>query len=140
MITISAELLKLTRRQIKRITNDPLKSAKAVNLRYVSDNRPGIIRMKKQDTFIYLYKGIEITDEDKLIRIKKLVLPPAWKNVWICRNVCKKYYVHPSIITLYETNRLPGCLSLAGEAETKMDESGLTRDEQIVLKILNTIN
>lgn len=55
-----------------------------VHLRYVSDNKPGISRRKQGKKFIYLdKKGNTITDEKKLDRIHKLVIPPAWKKVWI---------------------------------------------------------
>jgi DNA topoisomerase-1 len=35
-------------------------------------------------------RGNRITDEDKLARIKALVIPPAWKDVWISPNVSAK--------------------------------------------------
>lgn len=53
-------------------------------LQYVSDTRPGITRRKQNGHFVYVDKqGREISDERILERIKKLVLPPAWENVWI---------------------------------------------------------
>lgn len=55
-----------------------------VHLRYVTDAKPGIIRKKQKKSFIYLDKhGKQITDEKELDRIHKLVIPPAWKKVWI---------------------------------------------------------
>jgi DNA topoisomerase-1 len=51
---------------------------------YVTDEMPGIKRLKKGKGFIYTYKNKQIRNEKELKRIKKLVLPPAWKNVWIC--------------------------------------------------------
>ena len=51
---------------------------------YASDSIPGITRKKSGKNFIYLDKnGNKVTDEKTLDRIKKLVLPPAWTNVWI---------------------------------------------------------
>ncbi|MXV52762.1 DNA topoisomerase IB [Pedobacter sp. HMF7647] len=51
---------------------------------YLTDSAPGISRVKKGAEFIYLdKKGEKITDEKLLKRIKSLVLPPAWTNVWI---------------------------------------------------------
>ncbi len=51
---------------------------------YASDSNAGISRKKSGDKFIYIdKKGNRITDEKTLDRIKKLVLPPAWTNVWI---------------------------------------------------------
>lgn len=54
------------------------------NLIYVTDSTPGITRIVVRDTFVYLNsKGEELTEVKTLERIKKLVLPPAWQNVWI---------------------------------------------------------
>jgi DNA topoisomerase I len=59
--------------------------AKAVGLRYVSDSARGFNRKKSGKSFKYFdSEGNKITDENILLRIKKLVIPPAWKNVWIC--------------------------------------------------------
>ena len=35
--------------------------------------------------FDYFFAGKKITDENELQRIKSLVIPPAWENVWICK-------------------------------------------------------
>ena len=74
----------ISKRKIKSIIHDPEKSAAAVNLVYVSDNQPGIVRKKTGEQFEYTFNGKLVTDEEQLLRIKKLVLPPAWENVWIC--------------------------------------------------------
>ena len=51
---------------------------------YGSDSNPGIGREKSGKNFTYFdKKGDKITDERALERIRKLVLPPAWTNVWI---------------------------------------------------------
>lgn len=78
------EILKISRRRIKSLFKDPIKSAEAVNLRYVSDHEPGIERVQAGDRWEYYYKGKKITDTEELIRFKSLVIPPAWQNVWIC--------------------------------------------------------
>lgn len=52
---------------------------------YVHDSRPGIRRKKKGKKFEYITPaGKVITDEKTLHRIRSLIIPPAWKNVWIC--------------------------------------------------------
>ncbi len=67
------------------LAEDPAKVAKAARLNYVNDSQPGISRRQKHDHFIYLNpKGEEVTDEASLARIRKMALPPAWQNVWIC--------------------------------------------------------
>lgn len=64
---------------------DPEESAKAAGLRYVSDDMPGIRRRKRGKGFTYLdAKGNTVTDERTLERIRKLAIPPAWTDVWIC--------------------------------------------------------
>ena len=63
---------------------DPQESAKAANLRYVSDSRPGITRRKAGKGFTYTDpKGQKLTDPKELARIKALAIPPAWTEVWI---------------------------------------------------------
>ncbi len=63
---------------------DPRESARAANLRYVSDSRPGITRRKAGKGFTYTDpKGQRLTDPKELARIKALAIPPAWTDVWI---------------------------------------------------------
>jgi DNA topoisomerase I len=60
-------------------------AAKSAHLRYVSDRRPGIARVRITSGFIYKNPdGSVITDAEELARIKALAVPPAWENVWIC--------------------------------------------------------
>lgn len=73
----------ISKRRIKSLLKSPVKTAEAVNLVYLSDNVPGIERIKTNDGFEYQYEGKKVTDEETLLRIKRLVLPPAWENVWI---------------------------------------------------------
>ncbi len=60
-------------------------AAKVAHLRYVSDRRPGISRLREADGFRYVAPdGAPVTDEDTLARIRKLAIPPAYEAVWIC--------------------------------------------------------
>jgi DNA topoisomerase-1 len=62
----------------------PAESAKEVGLRYVHDTQPGIQREKAGKGFRYLnHDGRPVKDRDTLKRIEALVIPPAWKQVWI---------------------------------------------------------
>jgi DNA topoisomerase-1 len=64
---------------------DPVESAKAAGLRYVSDSRPGIRRKRVGKHFSYIGRDDKpIRDPDELRRIKQLAIPPAWTDVWIC--------------------------------------------------------
>jgi DNA topoisomerase-1 len=83
---LSAEdVLKLPKRKLRSIIKDAAKAASAVDLIYVSDSQPGINRIKRGRSFTYLLGNEKLTDKEELKRIKKLVIPPAWKNVWICK-------------------------------------------------------
>src|SRR5687768_8110145 len=60
-------------------------SAAAAGLRYSSDTRPGITRTRHGKTFRYYSpQGRRITAAEDLERFRALVIPPAWKDVWIC--------------------------------------------------------
>ncbi len=67
-----------------QLMHDPVQTAKAARLLYVSDTIPGINRRKAGDHFTYTdAKGEPIDDEDTLRRIRSMALPPAWERVWI---------------------------------------------------------
>jgi DNA topoisomerase I len=56
-----------------------------MRLRRVSCDRPGLTRRRRGPAFSYLdAKGQVITDPVALDRIKRLAIPPAWTDVWIC--------------------------------------------------------
>lgn len=85
MEVLAEEILQLSKRELRVIIADPEKSAQAVNLIYVHDTAPGIKRIKKGKKFDYIAKEtIKVTSEKDLVRIKSLVIPPAWEQVWIC--------------------------------------------------------
>ena len=84
METTTEQISRLPKRKIKTILHDAEKAAQAVNLVYVSDTAPGITRVKKGDAFLYLLNNQPLKDDEELQRIKSLVIPPAWENVWIC--------------------------------------------------------
>jgi DNA topoisomerase-1 len=67
-----------------RLHRDYKFTAQVASLHYVSDSAPGILRIKKGSGFSYkLSSGQTVKDKDVLARIKRLVIPPAWTNVWI---------------------------------------------------------
>jgi len=79
------QLLNISKRKLRSIVKDEEKTAKAANLVYVTDKEPGIERKKEGENFQYYYKGEKIKDDEELLRIKHLVIPPAWEKVWICK-------------------------------------------------------
>lgn len=56
-----------------------------MSLRYVTDSAPGYRRVKKGAGFVFLRAdGRQVTDPAELERIRRLAIPPAWTDVWIC--------------------------------------------------------
>ena len=59
-------------------------AARSAGLRYVSDRKPGISRVRTPAGFGYRHPdGSKVVDEPTLSRIRKLAIPPAYENVWI---------------------------------------------------------
>ena len=64
---------------------DAAQSAKDAGLRYVTDARPGLTRRRHGKYFRYFDSdGKPLKDKATLARIRSLVIPPAWSDVWIC--------------------------------------------------------
>jgi DNA topoisomerase I len=63
---------------------DPVEAASAARLHYVSDDEPGIERVRSGKGFRYRRGGRPVRDRATLARIRSLVIPPAWTEVWIC--------------------------------------------------------
>ena len=64
---------------------EPGDSARAAGLRYVSDLTPGMRRIRAGKGFRYTGSdGRSLRDPPTLARIKRLAIPPAWTDVWIC--------------------------------------------------------
>lgn len=66
---------------------DPRLAARAAKLRYVHDRQPGFRRERlgEKEFRIVDPAGCEVTDPEHLERIRKLAIPPAYEQVWICR-------------------------------------------------------
>jgi len=68
-----------------KVVSDSAEAAAEAGLRYVSDDQPGYSRKRKGDDFEYFdTEGKPIEDEQRILRIKRLAIPPAWTDVWIC--------------------------------------------------------
>jgi DNA topoisomerase-1 len=68
----------------KKQEANSIEAAEDAGLRYVSDEQPGYTRKAKGDDFEYFdVEGKPISDEQRLLRIKRLAIPPAWIDVWI---------------------------------------------------------
>ncbi len=65
----------------------PRQAARRAKLIYVSDQSPGLGRRRRGRSFTYHRPdGKVIRDAATLKRIAALVIPPAWRDVWICAN------------------------------------------------------
>jgi DNA topoisomerase-1 len=65
---------------------DAREAARAAKLHYTNDSEPGFSRHESARGFFYRdAKGARIVDEAVLARIRKLAIPPAYTDVWICR-------------------------------------------------------
>ena len=71
-------------KKLEKIGRDPKITAKAAGLRYVTDSMPGFTRKKSGTGFSFYDAEGKVVKEGELIqRFKKLVIPPAYTNVWI---------------------------------------------------------
>jgi DNA topoisomerase IB len=61
--------------------------AAQAGLVYVSDSQPGIRRLRRGKRFAYVGPDNRaVSDPAELRRIARLAIPPAYTQVWICRN------------------------------------------------------
>ena len=106
---------------------DPREAAEAAGLVYVNDEDRGIRREGKGDGFAYFKpNGDPVTDEATLERIRKLAIPPAYTDVWICTRANghlqatgrdargrKQYRYHPQFREAREGNKYEHMLEFA---------------------------
>ena len=106
---------------------DPRDAADSVGLRYVTDDRPGISRRKSGTGFTYRKPdGTKLADKDVLKRIRSLVIPPAWADVWICARADghiqatgrdakgrKQYRYHPRFREIRESTKYDHVIAFA---------------------------
>jgi DNA topoisomerase-1 len=108
-------------------TAEPKQAAAAVGLRYVSDARPGFRRRRAGKSFSYLtQEGTRLADTAAIERIRKLAVPPAWTDVWICPFADghlqatgrddrgrKQYKYHPRFRQLRESTKYDHAIAFA---------------------------
>lgn len=71
--------------QLEKIAGDVTVTARTVGLRYCANNSKGYFRVRDKKGFHYIDENnTRVNSREILDRIAKLVLPPAWENVWIC--------------------------------------------------------
>jgi len=75
--------------------NDLLAAARAAGLRHVDDSQPGLRRrrtgkkLRQGKRWVERFQildadGHVVRDRERLDRIRRLAIPPAWQDVWIC--------------------------------------------------------
>ena len=75
--------------------NDSLAAARAAGLRHVEDSQPGLLRrrtgkrLRQGKRWVEQFQildahGRVVRDREQLARIRRLAIPPAWQDVWIC--------------------------------------------------------
>ena len=66
---------------------DPVATARDAGLRYVTDRAHGFGRFRRGSGFVYRDgDGKNVADDKILARIRSLAIPPAYRDVWICRD------------------------------------------------------
>jgi DNA topoisomerase-1 len=64
---------------------DAQEAAESAGLVYVTDQVPGITRHREGEEFVYQgVDGKRIKSRQTLERLRKLAIPPAYEDVWIC--------------------------------------------------------
>lgn len=75
----------MAREEVPSTPTDPREAAESAGLVYVSDEDRGIQRERKGDDWQFFRPGGQpVADEATLERVRKLAIPPAWTEVWIC--------------------------------------------------------
>jgi DNA topoisomerase-1 len=118
-------------------------------LHYVHDRQPGIRRKRSGQSFRYVHDGGRAVDAATLKRIKSLVIPPAWTEVWICRDAQghlqatgrdakgrKQYRYHPRFREARDETKYDRLFAFAaalprirGKVERDLRSAGLSRDK-----------
>src|ERR1700753_3349407 len=86
MAATQEQIRKATRELAKAVNDVEPRTLKEAGLVYVSDEEPGFRRRKAGKHFVfYDADGKRISDEKVVARIRRLAIPPAYRDVWICR-------------------------------------------------------
>src|SRR5690606_18931305 len=75
----------LSPEDINTIMENPVEAIDLANLIYISESNLCIHRKKVGRGYSYKEDGKKVNDKDTLDRINKLVIPPGWENVRICK-------------------------------------------------------
>ncbi len=89
---------------------------------------------------LHMLRSLKVLEKAESASRRKLNIITALNEVSIklgnTRTVCKKYYVHPGIIDLYEKNEIEKYLKELDGIEEPDTPNTLTKDEKVLMKIL----
>jgi DNA topoisomerase-1 len=77
---------KPSHRALLRAERDARHAASMASLIYINSDSEGITREKRGRKFLYYEGTKQVRDKKQLERIRRLAIPPSWKNVWICKS------------------------------------------------------
>jgi DNA topoisomerase-1 len=138
---------------------DPRDAADSAGLVYVSDEEPGIRRKKAGKGFTYVRPGGgKVDDATTLNRIRKLAVPPAYTDVWICPKANghiqatgrdakgrKQYRYHPAFREIRESTKYEKMMEFArslpairAKVAEHMALPGLSR-EKVLATVVNLL-
>jgi DNA topoisomerase-1 len=135
------------------LVDDPVADAVAADLVYVSDEQPGIQRRRRGRGFSYHDGDKHVTAATTLERIQALAVPPAWSDVWICRDPDghlqatgrdargrKQYRYHPRWREVRDANKFAALHAfgtalpeLRGRVDGDLRKTGMPRDKALAL-------
>ncbi|WEK33500.1 MAG: DNA topoisomerase IB [Candidatus Pseudobacter hemicellulosilyticus] len=84
MLNSAENITQLSHREMLDIHRDYQQAAAIASLVYVDDNMPGIRRYRKGKGFYFMRNKKRLDNKEEIARIRKLAIPPAWTEVWIC--------------------------------------------------------
>ena len=105
----------------------PPAAARAAGLRWVSDAAPGLRRVARGERIAIVDdRGRAVRDATVLARVRRLAIPPAWREVWICADADghlqatgldargrKQYRYHPDWVALRGQTKYARLLTIA---------------------------
>ncbi|WP_324720948.1 DNA topoisomerase IB [Salinimicrobium sp. HB62] len=141
--------------EVKALISNPDLAAEKANLQYISEEQLCIERRKRGKGYQYLQEGEPLKDNEKLERIKKLVIPPAWEKVKICpisnghlqvvgldAKQRKQYMYHPdwtklrNLTKFYKMAAFGKVLpKIRARVDADLDKRGMPQDKVLALVI-----
>ncbi|HEX8582034.1 MAG TPA: hypothetical protein VF640_06890 [Acidimicrobiales bacterium] len=138
------------------LTYESMVAADEADLFYVTDDSPGIRRVRRGKGFSYVAPdGSTVSDAEERARIASIAIPPAWTDVWICpladghiqatgrdAKGRKQYRYHPRWREVRDANKYDRMLLFGTELprlrrriEEHLRIAGLPRDKVLALVV-----